>query len=84
MSATEQARQRILENGLHLESFKVDPLAQFSLWLEDADEAGILYPTAVSVATITDDDKPMQRFVILRKFDTKGFVFFTSLSSRNA
>lgn len=84
MEDLESTRLSILEHGLNLEDFKTNPIEQFTLWLQQASDTGIHYPTAMSLATVTKDGKPMQRFVILRNFDAKGFIFFTSLSSRKA
>ncbi len=54
-----------------------DPLAQFAVWF-----AG--QPTAMALATATPDGRPSVRMVLLKGFDERGFVFFSSYSSRKA
>jgi pyridoxamine 5'-phosphate oxidase len=60
------------------------PFEQFTLWMEQAIEAGIQDPTAMSVATVSAEGKPWQRMVLLKDFDQRGFVFYTNLGSRKA
>ena len=59
-----------------------DPFAQFSTWLEDAINSGGPEPTAMNVATIGLDGQPSSRVVLLKNFDSNGFVFFTNYESR--
>ena len=61
-----------------------DPIAQFSLWLEDAFRAGVIEPNAMSLATAWRDGRPLLRTVLLKGVDSRGFVFFTNLESRKA
>ena len=69
---------------LSRESLADDPFAQFTLWMNQAIEAQIQDPTAMSVATVSPEGKPWQRMVLLKGFDKKGFVFYTNLGSRKA
>ena len=69
---------------LSRESLAEDPFAQFSLWMNQAIEADIQDPTAMSVATVNAEGKPWQRMVLLKDFSDKGFVFYTNLGSRKA
>lgn len=59
-----------------------DPLAQFREWLQAAVGAGILEPTAMTLATADVDGRPSARTVLLRSLDSEGFVFFTNYQSR--
>jgi pyridoxamine 5'-phosphate oxidase len=61
-----------------------NPFEQFKLWMDQALEAGIQDPTAMSVATVDSSGKPWQRMVLLKDFDSRGFVFYTNLGSRKA
>jgi pyridoxamine 5'-phosphate oxidase len=61
-----------------------NPVAQFSLWLEEAFRAGVIEPNAMSLATVWRDGRPLVRTVLLKGFDARGFVFFTNLESRKA
>ena len=61
-----------------------DPIEQFNRWLKDACDAGIVDPTAMSLATAGADGRPLLRTVLLKGLDARGFVFFTNLESRKA
>lgn len=59
-----------------------DPIAQFELWMEEAERMEVIEPTAMSLATCGADGKPRARTVLLKGLDARGFVFFTNLESR--
>ncbi len=59
-----------------------DPLAQFAAWFLAAGEAGVPVPEAMALATATPDGAPSARMVLLKGFDERGLVFFTSYGSR--
>ena len=59
-----------------------DPVAQFGRWFEQAEQAGLLEPTAMTLATATPDGRPSARMVLLRGFDERGFCFYTNYESR--
>lgn len=61
-----------------------DPFAQFAAWFDEASRSGIREPNAMSLATVDADARPSLRTVLLKQFDTRGFVFFTNLESRKA
>ena len=69
---------------LRREDLKPDPIEQFNLWLEEACCAGVIEPTAMSLATSWGDGRPLVRTVLLKGLDSLGFVFFTNLESRKA
>src|SRR6476620_11806147 len=64
------------------ETVDADPFAQFSAWLNDAINSGMPEPTAMNVATVSADGRPSSRVVLLKGFDTSGFVFFTNYGSQ--
>lgn len=59
-----------------------DPLEQFSLWYQIAQEADIKYPEAMALATAGLDGVPAVRMVLLRGFDSRGFRFYTNYESK--
>ncbi len=67
---------------LFRENLRTNPFEQFSLWMDQALEAEIVDPTAMSVATVDPEGKPWQRMVLLKGFDERGFVFYTNLNSQ--
>jgi pyridoxamine 5'-phosphate oxidase len=48
---------------LRREDLKPDPIEQFNLWLEEAARAGVIEPTAMSLATSWRDGRPLVRTV---------------------
>jgi pyridoxamine 5'-phosphate oxidase len=69
---------------LRREDLSADPIEQFNLWLEQACKAGMIEPTAMSLATSWADGRSLLRTVLLKGVDARGFVFFTNLESRKA
>lgn len=66
-----------------LESTIADnPLQQFGLWLEQAIQAQVPEPTAMTLATADATGRPTARIVLLKGYDPHGFVFFTNYLSR--
>lgn len=61
-----------------------DPIRQVERWVADAKAAGILEPTAMTVATVDADGRPQARTVLLRGIDERGFRFYTNYGSRKA
>jgi pyridoxamine 5'-phosphate oxidase len=75
--------RRDFESGGLLEAdMAADPFAQFTAWMNDALNADILDPNAMTVATVGVDNKPSTRVVLLKGFDENGFVFFTNYESK--
>ncbi|ELA6592410.1 pyridoxal 5'-phosphate synthase, partial [Vibrio alginolyticus] len=77
-------RREYTKGGLRRKDLKADPIDQFNLWLEQAVEAGLTDPTAMTVATVDENGMPFQRIVLLKNVDKDGFVFYTNLGSRKA
>lgn len=61
-----------------------DPIEMFGKWFTAANEAGILMPEAMTLATANRAGVPSARMVLLKEFDDKGFVFYTNYGSRKA
>jgi pyridoxamine 5'-phosphate oxidase len=59
-----------------------DPLLLFDEWLRVAVESGLREPNAMTLATSTPDGRPSARVVLLKSYDSEGFVFFTNYESR--
>jgi pyridoxamine 5'-phosphate oxidase len=69
---------------LEREHLDADPVRQFEIWLAAAIAAGSPDANAMSVATVGADGQPSLRMVLLKHFDSAGFVFYTNLKSRKA
>lgn len=58
-----------------------DPVKQFDKWFNEAENMGIKYPNAFTLATSTNDGRPNARYLLLKDFDQQGFVFYTNSES---
>ena len=70
--------------ALQREDLKPSPIEQFENWFEDACQAGIREPNAMSLATVSAEGRPSLRTVLLKGLDARGFMFSTNLESRKA
>ncbi len=61
---------------------RLDPIAKFIRWLDDARRMNIPNYEAMALATAASDGKTSVRFVLLKGIDERGFVFFTDARSR--
>jgi pyridoxamine 5'-phosphate oxidase len=69
---------------LRREDLCADPIEQFAAWMNEACEAGLVEPNAMSLATVGTDGRPTLRTVLLKGFDGRGFVCYTNVESRKA
>lgn len=65
-------------------SVEKDPFLQFGHWYEDHLAACDIYPTSFSLGTSSADGTVSVRTVLLKEFDSAGFVFFTNYRSKKA
>lgn len=79
-----QLRREYLRGGLSRADLHADPLHQFTTWFDQARTAELADPTAMVLATVGSDGRPSQRTVLLKYYDSSGFVFFTNFESRKA
>jgi pyridoxamine 5'-phosphate oxidase len=70
--------------GLDEKTIDRDPIRQFQTWFNDAFEAKLPLPEAMTLATATRDGKPSARMVLLKQVDHDGFVFYTNYNSAKA
>jgi len=67
---------------LHEADVSPDPIDQFGRWFEDAKTAKIVEPTVMTLATADITGKPDARIVLLKAFNSRGFVFYTNKQSQ--
>ncbi|OIK24270.1 pyridoxamine 5'-phosphate oxidase [Streptomyces malaysiense] len=79
-------RKQYRADGLAEQDLATHPMDQFARWFEDAVRAalhGTLYePNAMVVATADAEGRPSSRTVLMKQFDTEGYVFYTNYDSR--
>ncbi|SFL91659.1 pyridoxamine 5'-phosphate oxidase [Variovorax sp. OV329] len=61
---------------------EADPLRQFERWMNEAVEAQLPEPNAMTVATVGSDLRPSTRIVLIKGFDARGIVWYTNYQSR--
>ena len=59
-----------------------DPLAQFGLWFQQALDAQLPEPNAMTPATVGPGGRPSTRIVLIKGFDARGIVWYTNYTSR--
>ena len=63
---------------------RIDPIARFSDWLNEAEASEPNDPNAVALATVNAAGQPAVRMVLLKGLSDAGFVFYTNQESRKA
>ncbi|NRF70893.1 pyridoxamine 5'-phosphate oxidase [Aquincola sp. S2] len=58
------------------------PLRQFQTWLQQAIDAAVPEPNAMTLATVGADGRPSTRIVLIKGCDERGIVWFTNYDSR--
>ena len=59
-----------------------EPFTLFASWLREAETTEPNDPNAVALATVDEDGLPNVRMVLLKGFDSDGFVFYTNFESQ--
>ena len=59
-----------------------DPMAQFGLWFQQALDAELPEPNAMTLATVGADQRPSTRVVLIKGYDAQGIVWYTNYESR--
>ena len=67
---------------LNEEASQADPLKQFDQWLHEAIRAEIPEPNAMTLATISKENRPSTRPVLIKGYDERGIVWYTNYESR--
>ena len=75
-------RTNYLRGQLRRADLLADPVEQFNRWMEEATAAGVVEPTAMSLATAGHDGVPRVRTVLLKGLNEAGFVFYSNFESR--
>jgi pyridoxamine 5'-phosphate oxidase len=77
-------RKEYTRAGLKESDAASDPIEQFRGWFDEALAANLHEPNAMTLATATPTGHPSARVVLLKGFDERGFVFYTSYEGRKA
>jgi pyridoxamine 5'-phosphate oxidase len=82
MTKISDLRKEYTQAGLNENDLDINPLQQFLHWFKEAQEADILEPNAMTLATINGEGKPSARIVLLKDINDRGFAFFTNYESQ--
>ena len=78
-------RRTYLRAELRRSDLHPDPLGQFHLWLDEAEQSpDILESTAMVLSTVSTGGEVSSRIVLLKGYDERGFRFFTNSGSEKA
>jgi pyridoxamine 5'-phosphate oxidase len=77
-------RQEYSRLGLRRADLADDPFSQFEIWFQQARDAGLSDPNAMSLATVDEQARPAVRTVLLKFWNRDGFVFYTNYESAKA
>jgi len=66
--------------GLDVDDVYADPMLQWQRWHDEAFDAEVAEPNAMTLSTIGLDGVPDARILLARGADARGFTFFTNYS----
>ncbi|HPB44269.1 MAG TPA: pyridoxamine 5'-phosphate oxidase [Microthrixaceae bacterium] len=73
------------EHGVLIESEVADnPIDQLRRWIDEAEQAAVPEPTAMTLSTVSSTGRLTSRTVLLRQLSAEGPVFYTNYSSAKA
>lgn len=76
-----QIRKEYTLLSLDEESVMANPFGQFEKWFNEATNAKVPEPNAMNLATVSSNNRPSSRIVLLKGFTDQGFTFFTNYQS---
>ena len=78
----DKLRREYTDTGLDEQDLAENPFKQFEKWFQEAIDAKLDLPDAMTLATATKQGIPSARIVLLRGHDERGFVFYTDYESQ--
>ena len=82
MSTLADLRKSYERGELDESASQADPLKQFQHWLQQALDAQLPEPNAMTLATVGADGRPSTRIVLIKGCDERGVVWYTNYQSR--
>jgi pyridoxamine 5'-phosphate oxidase len=82
MTSIADLRKNYTLAGLRRAELQADPVRQFQTWLQQAIDARLVEPNAMTLASADSSGRPSARIVLLKGLDDRGFIFFTNYESR--
>ena len=77
-------RREYIDQSLDESDVHADPIEQFGEWFDQVLEIDARDASAMTLATVDPSGQPSARIVLLKGFDSEGFVFYTNYGSDKA
>lgn len=71
----------IIKHSINRKDLSNNSFQQFGNWLHEAIKAGVQDSTAMTLSTVSKEDKPSSRIVLLKEDSDKEFTFFTNYNN---
>ena len=81
ISNIDALRKEYAQGKLDLADTPSDPIAQFKRWFEEAMNAEVPEPNAMTLSTATRSGRPSARIVLLKGLEDGDFLFYTNYQS---
>ncbi len=75
-------RENYTKGSLDIGDIDPSPFLQFQTWFSEALAAKLPEPNAMTISTLGENNRLSSRIVLLKGFDTNGFVFYTNYLSK--
>ncbi|WP_428236136.1 pyridoxamine 5'-phosphate oxidase [Gracilimonas sp.] len=77
----QKLREDYSKHSLDKSDVNKNPFKQFERWMEEAVEAEVPEPNAMTLATVDANQKPHTRIVLLKGLEDDSFIFYTNYGS---
>ena len=75
-------RKEYTQQSLDISDVASDPIEQFTRWFKEARNAEVPEPNAMHLSTVSSDNRPSGRIVLLKGIEDRQFLFYTNYRSR--
>jgi pyridoxamine 5'-phosphate oxidase len=75
-------RKEYTQQSLDTSDVATDPIEQFNHWFNEAQRAEIPEPNAMHLSTVSSENRPSGRIVLLKGIENRQFLFYTNYQSR--
>ena len=72
------------KSSIDFDNFDNNPIVFFLKWFNDAMETNTIEANAAVLSTVSADNKPASRVVLLKDVTDRGFTFFTNYKSKKS
>ena len=75
-------RREYTRASLDVTTVNPDPVKQFETWFEEAMNAGVIEPNAMTLSTVNAHNRPSARIVLLKGVENGKFIFYSNFQSK--